>query len=96
MMNVSDVRDLLSDYAVLIERQIEGYEKDAVLDVLEFINQPARKNDPDTPKLFLGEDMKTVYFQYPKGNKEKFTTETFEVILNYMNVMKGNTEHGGS
>jgi len=96
MMNVSDVRDLLSDYVVLLEKQVDGYDRESIFEVLEFINQPARKNDPDTPKLFLGEDMKTVYFQYPKGDKEKFTTETFEAIRNYMNVMKGKKEHGGS
>lgn len=96
MMSVSDVRDLLSDYVILLEKQVEGHDRNTILEVLEFINQSARKNDPDTPKLFLGEDMKTVYFQYPKGEKEKFTTETFEVIFNYMNVMKGKKEHGGS
>lgn len=96
MLNVSEVRDLLSDYVVLLERQVEGYDRNCILEVVEFISQPSRKNDPDTPKLFLGEDMKSVYFQYPKGELSKFTTETFEAILNYMKVMKGKKEHGGS
>lgn len=64
----SDVSDMLSDFAVLIERQVTGYERKELLEMIMFLGTDARGNLPD---LFLGEDMKTVYFKFSNGVKEK-------------------------
>lgn len=81
----SDVSDMLSDFAVLIERQVTGYERKQLLEMIMFLGTDARGNLPD---LFLGEDMKTVYFKFSNGVKEKITPENLKTCMDYIMFLK--------
>ena len=43
----SEVSDMLSDFAVLIERQVTGYERKELLEMIMFLGTDARGNLPD-------------------------------------------------
>ena len=45
----------------------------------------ARGNLPD---LFLGEDMKTVYFKFSNGVKEKITPDNLKTCMDYIMFLK--------
>ena len=81
----TDVRDMLSDFVVLLEKQVEGYDRKKIQEFVEYIGT---KSDRNLPDLLLGEDMRTVYFKFPAGKTEKVTTENIKPCMDYIAFLR--------
>lgn len=80
-----DAVDMLSDFVILIERQVGGYGKSQLLELITFLGTDSSGNLPD---LFLGEDMKTVFFKFSNGKKEKITEANLKTCMDYIAFLK--------
>lgn len=85
MSYMSDVKDLLSDYVILLERQVSSYDRASLQEFVEYLGT---KKDIDFPDLLLGEDMTTVFFAFPAGRKEKITDENIRPCMEYIKFLK--------
>ena len=81
----SDVSDMLSDFAVLIKKPVTGYKREELLKMIMFLGTDTGRNLPD---LFLGEDMKTIYFKFSNGVKEKIKADNLKTCMDYIAFLK--------
>ena len=80
-----DVSDILSDFSILIERQVKGYGKEKIMEMIMFLGTDSSGNLPD---LFLGEDMQTVFFKFSNGKTERITEENLKTCMDYIEFLK--------
>jgi len=81
----TDVRDMLSDFVILLEKQVEGYERTKLQEFVEYIGT---KSDRNLPDLILGADMRTVFFKFSAGKTEKVTAENIRPCMDYIAFLK--------
>lgn len=87
----TDVRDLLADYVILLDRQVEGYGREQLLEFVEYLGT---KSDRNLPDLALGGDMKTVLLKFPGGKTVKATAGNIKPCMDYIAFLKTERNDG--
>ena len=85
MLKTDNVGSLLSDLVLLLEKQVEGYSREKLLEFVEFLDSTSDRN---IPTLKLGEDMKTVNFHIDGKEDKKITNENIRIFIDFMEYLQ--------
>ena len=87
MIARNEFTDLIQDFVLLLEKQLEGFSRDNIVRLMEVLNG---SSDENMPAIFLG-DNKLLNFRYMDGHTEVITAEKVMDILDYEEFKKTRT-----
>lgn len=80
MIKRKDITAMFNDYALLLEKQTEGFSKDFLIDFLESVS---KSGDLEVPDIVLGDDLQHLYFKNKDNSLEIVTTEGIKKLSAY-------------
>lgn len=86
MIKKNELSTMFDDYAILLERQTEGFSRDDLIEILESVS---KSDDLQVPDIILGDDLKSLYFKDKYlGTITLITTEGLRDLRDYFEYMR--------